>query len=206
MNTSKANTNLDTDNSDEESVTLVRVSTGVAQNKSRKKHSIQVVTPPTANKKQVYSKGLNVNSSIDLTGEVMANPYFVIKNQNALFYSYDQRGDKSLSDSVLLCNNCNCPAIYCSDSIIGQLAAKRTLVKIQEEDVQEYDNQEDIITEFHDVYTQLVKNKMIWNNIPFKTVHMQLQLCLPECVVQGSLKMLCEDVKKTREEDVEQEW
>ena len=55
MNTSKANTNLETDDSDEESVKLVRVSTGVPPNNSRKKHSIQVVTPPTATKNKRLS-------------------------------------------------------------------------------------------------------------------------------------------------------
>ena len=209
MNYSNATMNVATADSEDESVKLIRVKNGVAANNTRKKHSIQeVVTPPTAAKKQkVISKGTNVTSSIDLTGDVVvANPYFVIKNQNALFYSYDPRGDKSLGDSVLLCNDCNCPVIYCSDSTIGQLAAKRTLVQIQEEDVQEYDDQQDIITEFNDIYTQLIKNKMIWNNIPFKPVQMQLQLCLPECVVQGSLKMLCEDVKQIREKEADHEW
>ena len=44
---------------------------------------------------------------------------------------------------------------------------------------------------------------MIWNNITFATVDMQLQLYLPECIVQGSLKWLCEAVKQAREDEAD---
>lgn len=42
---------------------------------------------------------------------------------------------------------------------------------------------------------------MTWNNINFRMNKIEKQLCLPQCVVKGSLKWLCNAVKDARETD-----
>ena len=100
---------------------------------------------------------------------------------------------------------CRCPLIYCSEVVFGNLAAKRSMYLIKQDDIDYYDEDEDIKKVFEREYTSLVHNKMIWNNINFCRFDIQ-KITLPMCITRGSLAQLCKDVFDEREKDPGNIW
>ena len=159
-----------------------------------KRMEASVVSPSSS--KKVKGTPSYTKDIIDLTGDTL--PVFVIRNTHALYYSYDPRGTNCPSDPcVSMCDMCGCPLIYCSEVVFGNLAAKRAMYIMKQDDIDFYDEDEDVEKVFEKEYTSLVYNKMIWNNINFCRFDVE-KINLPMCIIEGSLAQLCKDVVDER--------
>ena len=190
--------------------------------KSPRKTPSTLVSPPPHTKRQklssTSSKKFDSTSAsskkcdpvvVDLSKDDINLPFFAIKNKNPLFFSYDPRGNHKYSDigeENLCCRDCNCPIIYCADKVFGQVAAKRAMTIMRKDDIQNYDDEDSVGTEFVSVYTSLLTSKMIFNNISFDGYDPDAPIRLPGCILRGSLRRLCEAVETEKERDADDAW
>jgi hypothetical protein len=68
---------------------------------------------------------------------------------------------------------------------------------------EEYENDKDIRRSFKSIYTDLIKSKMLMNNIQFKREHDVHYMNLPKCIKKGNLYKLIDEVSEWREREEE---
>ena len=179
--------------------TLCDVPTPKAASKLK---SNRLVSPTSAKNNTKTSP----SSVIDITGSEPA-PLFIIKNEHPLFFSYDPRGTKKIKRSGIdYCEDCLCPKKYCAEVVFGTMTAKRTMSLLKQEGLDDYDDEDDIATEYSKVYTNFIINKMSWNNISFRYFDDDIPLGSPRCMQRGSLTQLCYEVQEKRDEDADAVW
>jgi len=162
----------------------------------------RLVTPKTTKRNTKISP----STIIDLT-LTEPKPFFVIKNEHPLFFSYDPRGNKKIKKAGIdYCEHCLCPSQYCAEVVFGSMTSKRTMSLIKHEGIDYYDDEDDIATEYAKIYTNFVVNKMSWNNISFRFFDEDIPLGIPRCMQMGSLTQLCTRVQKKRDKEADAVW
>ena len=185
---------------------------------SKVKDICDIPEPTVASKRKVEASRLvsprprkrntkTSSSVIDLSGTPEPTPLFLIRNKHPLFFSYDPRGTKKIKTmGIEFCKDCLCPKKYCAEIVYGKMTARRTLNLMQREGLDDYDDNDDISTEFAEVYTMFIKGKMMWNNISFKRFNEDKSVKVPGCMIRGSLSYLFTEVQKRRDADADAVW
>jgi hypothetical protein len=164
----------------------------------KKRNNSSLVTPIDSIKKPNKGRPSDSKSYIDLTEDALS--VFVIRNQHTLFFSYDPTGSNDHNKvGIAMCDMCDCPQIYCSNIVFGDLAATRAMSLMKDNDIHSYDGDDEVGKVFENEYKKLVISNMIWNNIRCKDIdNMEQSIHLPMCIIQGSLTRLCRDVCSVR--------
>jgi hypothetical protein len=125
-----------------------------------------------------------------------------IKKDLPIFFTYDPNGEKDKSKVTKdYCDDCICPQPYCVDTLYGPLCYKHVEGLIARLGFDEYEKERDIKRSFRSIYTDLIKSKVLMNNISFDGVHHIEYMNLPSCIKNGNLHKLLRDVREWKERD-----
>ena len=135
-------------------------------------------------------------------------PLDVMKMQNSVFFSYDPSGyplKKILP--IGYCSLCRCPDAYCVDKVFGEMCIKQCEYEVYNIQGMSYIDPRDtdkLQIVFEDVYTGVVKHKMMWNNIDMNSnFHVNVLINLPRCIKRKSYRQFERSYKYECEADKE---
>ena len=146
----------------------------------------------------------DTNVVVDLT---LPPSLEAIKKDLPVFFTYDPTGEKDKSKITSgFCNHCLCPKPYCVDVVFGPMCYKHVERLICRLGFDEYEEERDIKRSYRSIYTDLIKSKMLMNNISFKDVHDIEYMKLPRCIRNGTLHKLIDDVNEWKDREDEGCW
>ena len=119
-----------------------------------------------------------------------------IKQQHPLFFSYDPTGvdPSKMETNIEYCRICKCPEVYCCNTIFGPMCHKDVEHLVCKNGFQDYEEESELKSCFKCIYTDLVKCKMLMNNVSLREINDFKYMSLPKCVKRGYLKKLIDDV------------
>ena len=185
---------------------------------SKSKPSTALSTVPMSNPKKVKNPYLtkkqkqNGNEGlvppaihdVDVVDLTQPTSFEDIKKSVGLFFTYDPTGGKdNLDVTVDLCPHCRCPQPYCVDIVFGPMCYKHTERLICKLGFDEYEEDRDITHSYKSIYTDLIKAKMLMNDVTFKNVHEVHYMKLPRCIRKGNLRKLIDDVHEWKDREDE---
>lgn len=148
------------------------------------------------------------NTTIDLTQDVVVFPLSIIKRDNPTFYSYDPRG-VGFADYLPInyCDGCRCPIQYCANTVFTNMLYKHVMCIIHKQGYEDFDEDSDITEEISSVYTSMVHNKMLWNNISFNSCDTEAYVRLPTCMQPYQLLQKIQGrIEVEKEADADEVW
>ena len=177
---------------------------------------IKKVSPDTKKRRTMYKvikKEKGEPERVDLTtiddndfGEgtpilrMPVTPLDVMKMQNSVFFCYDPSGypeHKVLP--VGYCSMCRCPDAYCADKVFGEMCIKQCEYEVyQIQGMASIDprDTDKLLVVFEEVYTGVVKHKMMWNNIDMNSdFHVNHLIGLPRCIKRKSYRQFVRSYK-----------
>jgi hypothetical protein len=129
-------------------------------------------------------------------------PICNIKSRYPLFFTYDPRGvEKTKKLPAGHCKDCRCPINYCAEAIFGQMVIDRCEHDIYlRVGIHGYNDDYEIEELFKQIYTDAVKNKMMWNRISFTDGYNTAgTFYVPGCMRFASLANLMREFRKEKD-------
>ena len=119
-----------------------------------------------------------------------------IKQQHPLFFTYDPTGvdPSKMHTSIEYCRSCKCPEVYCCNTIFGPMCHKDVERLVCKNGFEDYEDETELKSCFKCIYTDLVKCKMLMNNVSLHGINDYKYMALPKCVKRGYLKKLIDDL------------
>ena len=97
--------------------------------------------------------------------------------------------------------------MYCCETVFGELCYRDVQRLVNKNGFEEFEEDRKIKMFFRCTYTDLVKSKMLMNNVSMVHVsEYSTYFPLPKCVNRGSLKSLIDDIKLWKHEEEEGLW
>ena len=153
----------------------------------------------------IYKKDkITKDNFVDLTLPVVFPALTQIKKENDLFFTYNPMGcDVPVNSDLTYCEHCRCPLVYCNNTVFGPMCYRDVERLVCKNGFEEFEGDREIKLFFRCTYTDLIKSKMLMNNVSLIHISEYRYMRLPKCVKRGSLRKLIDDIKLWKHEEDE---